>query len=99
MLGLRETAKQWNPRLVGEKVSFDQYKFDNFVKEVYLDSQTDIGLLSGAPSDDSDKWFLGNGQLAEARAVVNAVAGSRRLLCHAIFTPGQPGRRSRRSTV
>jgi len=91
LLGLRELAKQWNPRLQGEQVSFDRYKFDNFVKEVYLDSQTDVGLLSGAPSDDLDKWFLSNRQLAEARAVVNAVAGSRRLLCHAVFTPGQPG--------
>jgi predicted TIM-barrel fold metal-dependent hydrolase len=91
LLGLRELAKQWNERLRGEQVSFDRYKFDNFVKEIYLDSQTDVGLLSGAPSDNLDDWFLSNRQLAEARAVVNAVAGSRRLLCHAIFTPGQPG--------
>lgn len=91
LLGLREMAKAWNPRLAGERVSFDRYKFDNFVKEVFLDSQTDVGLLSGAPSDDLDNWFLSNGQLAEARALVNAVAGSRRLLCHAVFTPGQPG--------
>ena len=91
LLGLRELAKQWNDRLQGEQVTFDKYKFDNFVKEVYLDSQTDIGLLSGAPSDDLDNWFLSNRQLAEARAVVNAVAGSRRLLCHSVFTPGRPG--------
>jgi uncharacterized protein len=91
LLGLREIAKQWNPRLRNEKPSFDHYKFDNFVKEVFLDSQTDVGLLSGAPSESLDDWFLSNSQLAEARAVVNAVAGSRRLLCHSIFTPGQPG--------
>jgi predicted TIM-barrel fold metal-dependent hydrolase len=91
LLGLRELAKRWNDRLANEQVSFDKYKFDNFVKEVYLDSQTDIGLLSGAPADNPDDWFLSNRQLAEARAVVNAVAGSRRLLCHAVFTPGRPG--------
>ncbi|MCU0835286.1 MAG: amidohydrolase [Chromatiaceae bacterium] len=91
LLGLREIAKAWNPRLKGEKPSFDHYKFDNFVKEVFLDSQTDIGLLSGAPSENLDNWFLSNRQLAEARAVVNAVAGSRRLLCHSVFTPGWPG--------
>lgn len=91
LLGLREQAKRWNPALEGEKVTFEKYKFDNFVKEVFLDSQTDVGLLSGAPSDDLDDWFLSNDQLAQARRVVNAVAGSRRLLCHAVFTPGRPG--------
>lgn len=91
LLGLRRLAKRWNARLEREQVSFDKLKFDNFVKEIFLDSQTDIGLLSGAPSDDPDLWFLSNDQIAEARAVINAVAGSRRLLCHSIFTPGRKG--------
>ena len=36
-------------------------------------------------------WFLTNEMKAEARARVNREAGSRRLLSHAIFTPGYPG--------
>jgi uncharacterized protein len=91
LLALRQLAKRWNPALDGEKVTFDRYKLDNFLKEVFLDSQTDAGLLSGAPADNPDNWFLSNDQMAEARAVVNAVAGSRRLLCHSVFTPGRPG--------
>jgi predicted TIM-barrel fold metal-dependent hydrolase len=91
LLGLRRQARRWNPQLRDEEVSFEKYKFDNFLKEVYLDSQTHVGLLSGAPSDNPDYWFLSNDQIAEARRVVNAVAGSRRLLCHSVFTPGRPG--------
>ncbi|NIR31054.1 MAG: amidohydrolase family protein [Gammaproteobacteria bacterium] len=91
LLGLRDYAKRLNPDLRGEKVDFDAFKFDNFVKEVYLDSDTHVGLLSGAPSDKPEHWFLTNDQMARARAVVNAIAQSRRLLCHAVFTPGQPG--------
>ncbi|MGD2082471.1 MAG: amidohydrolase family protein [Chromatiales bacterium] len=91
LLGLRRVAKRWNPALRDESVSFERYKFDNFLKEVYLDSQTHVGLLSGAPSDNPDYWFLTNDQIAEARRVVNAVAGTRRLLCHSVFTPGRPG--------
>lgn len=92
LLGLRRFAKEhWNPRLEGEKVTFKQFQFENFLKEVYLDSQTTLGLLSGAPADNPDNWFLSNNQIAEARQLVNAVAGSRRLLSHAIITPGRPG--------
>src|SRR5207249_3633214 len=43
------------------------------------------------PSDIPQDWFLTNEMKAEARARVNRDAGSRRMLSHAIFTPGQPG--------
>lgn len=79
LLGLRENAKRWNPALAGEEVTFEDLQFENFIKEVYLDSETKLGLLSGAPSDESKNWFLTNDQIARAREVVNAVAGSRRL--------------------
>lgn len=71
--------------------SLADVKFENYVKEIYLDSDTSIALLSGAPSDIPEDWFLTNGQIAAARAQVNDYAGSKRLYSHAIFTPGQPG--------
>lgn len=45
-------AAHWNPDMKKEPVGMglDRYKFDNFLKEVYLDSDTRVGLLSGAPS-------------------------------------------------
>jgi hypothetical protein len=58
---------------------------------MWLDSDTKIAALSGAPSDIPADWLLQNGEIANARARVNAFAGSRRLLSHFIFTPGQPG--------
>jgi hypothetical protein len=48
-------------------------------------------LISSAPSDIEQDWFLTNEQMAEARKKINDEAGSRRVFCHAIFTPGQPG--------
>jgi predicted TIM-barrel fold metal-dependent hydrolase len=76
-----------------EKVGFgiDRYKFDNFLKEVYLDSDTRIGLLSGAPFDDPNKWFLTNDQIKEAAMTVNSIAGTQRLLFHSLITPKQAG--------
>lgn len=89
--GLRRYARSWNRDLFNDKDTLQQLKFENFVDEVFLQSQTKIGLLSGAPSDDPEKWFLTNDEIARTRSVINSIAGSRRLLGHAIFTPGQPG--------
>jgi predicted TIM-barrel fold metal-dependent hydrolase len=88
----RFAAKHWNPGMLKElKIELLRYKFENFLKEIYLDSDTKVALLSGAPFDDPTKWLLSNDQMAKARELVNRIAGSRRLLCHAVFTPGQKG--------
>jgi predicted TIM-barrel fold metal-dependent hydrolase len=81
----------WNPALVGTEQTIEDLKFANYYKEVFLDSDTKVALLSGAPSDIPQDWFLTNEMKAEARARVNREANSRRMLSHAIFTPGQPG--------
>jgi predicted TIM-barrel fold metal-dependent hydrolase len=81
----------WNPELVGKPQTIEDLKFDNYLKEVFFDSDTKIALISSAPSDVAADWFLTNQMAAQARARVNALLGSRRMLSHAIFTPGQPG--------
>jgi predicted TIM-barrel fold metal-dependent hydrolase len=81
----------WNPALVGKPQTIEDLKFANYFKEIYLDSDTKVALISGSPSDIPQDWFLTNEMKAEARAKVNKEAGSRRMLSHAIFTPGQPG--------
>jgi predicted TIM-barrel fold metal-dependent hydrolase len=81
----------WNPDLAGRPQSLEDLKFDNYMKEIFLDSDTKIALVSSAPSEVKEDWFLTNPMIAAARARVNAEAGSRRLLSHAIFTPGQLG--------
>jgi len=81
----------WNPELSGKPQSLDDLKFDNYLKEVFYDSDTKIALISSAPSDVAADWFLTNQMTAGARARVNDLLGARRMLSHAIFTPGQPG--------
>ena len=84
-------AQHWNPAMLKDiGLELSRYRFENFLKEVYLDSDTKVALLSGAPFDDPKWWLLSNDQIARARAAVNKVAGSRRLLAHSVFTPGQP---------
>jgi hypothetical protein len=81
----------WNPELKGKKQTIEDLKFNNYYKEIYLDSDTKVALISSSPSDIAQDWFLTNEMMAQARDKINRHAGSRRMLTHAIFTPGQPG--------
>ena len=92
-IAMREAVGQagWNKALSGKEQTIADLKYDNYVKEMFLDSDTKIVLISSAPSDLEQDWFLTNQMMADARKKVNERFGSRRLFCHAIFTPGQPG--------
>jgi uncharacterized protein len=91
LLDLAKFAQQhWNPALAAPN-DLARYKFANFVKEIFADSDTKVALLSGAPFDDPTWDLLTNDQIAMARASINRVAGSRRLLGHSVFTPKRAG--------
>jgi uncharacterized protein len=94
LMGLAKYAAQnWNPSMRSDPVGMGlaRYKFDNFLKEIYLDSDTRVGLLSGAPFDDPKNWFLSNDQIKQASLTVNSIAGTQRLLFHSLVTPKQAG--------
>jgi hypothetical protein len=81
----------WNPELAGKPQTVEDLKYPTWFKEIYLDSDTKVALISGSPSEIPQDWFLTNDMKRDARSRVNAWAGSRRLLSHAIFAPGYPG--------
>jgi uncharacterized protein len=81
----------WNKQLSENEQTLEDLKYENYVKEIFLDSDTKIALISSAPSDIESDWFLTNEQMAQAREKVNTRAGAKRLYAHAIFTPGRPG--------
>src|SRR5262247_4295661 len=91
LLDLAKYAKKnWNPALAGEN-DLARFKFENYVKEIFVDSDTKVALLSGAPFDDQTWDLLSNDQIAAARAALNKISGSRRMLGHAVFTPKRAG--------
>jgi predicted TIM-barrel fold metal-dependent hydrolase len=81
----------WNPALAGKPQTLDDLKFANYFKEVFLDSDTKVALISGSGSEEPRDWFLTNEMKADARAEVNRKAGTQRMFSHAIFMPGMPG--------
>lgn len=53
----------WNKDLSEKEQTIDDLKYDNYIKEVFLDSDTKIALISSAPSDIEQDWFLTNEQM------------------------------------
>ena len=78
----------WNAALREKEQTIEDLMFQNYIKEIYLDSDTKVACISGAPSEKPEDWFLTNKMKADTRATVNAISGSRRMMSHAIFTPG-----------
>jgi uncharacterized protein len=80
LLGLAVfAAEHWNPALTNkEKTDLYYYKFENYVRQIFLNSDTSVALLSGAPFDDPSWWLLPNEQIIEAVGMVNKIAGTRR---------------------
>jgi predicted TIM-barrel fold metal-dependent hydrolase len=81
----------WNKTLAEKEQTIEDLKYANYIKEMFLDSDTKIALISSAPSEIEHDWFLTNEMMRDAREKVNKEAGSRRLMSHIIFTPGRPG--------
>ncbi len=81
----------WNPALRGREQTLEDLKFANYLKEIFLDSDTKVACISGSPSEEPRDWFLTNEMKRDARATVNAIAGTKRLFAHGIITPGYPG--------
>lgn len=78
------------PEITGD-ITIADIKFDNFVKEVFFDSDTTVGILTSATADNPQFEFISNAQMSSEAARLNELCGSRRLLNHALFSPGKDG--------
>lgn len=84
-------AENWNPALQDEELTLAYYKFDNYMRQIFVNSDTKIALLSGAPFDDPSWNFMSNDAIVDTVALVNKLAGTRRMFGHHVITPGQEG--------
>ena len=84
-------SEHWNPDIKKRPMTIARMKFENYLREVFMDSDTKLALLSSATFDNPDYYFLFNDQIRDARSLVNSVAGSKRLFAHTVISPGQPG--------
>ncbi|MGE0468708.1 MAG: amidohydrolase family protein [Nitrospira sp.] len=82
---IRETGL--NPKLAGDQGSIDDLSWKNFVKEVFFDSETSIGLISTPPGPYPQEAVVPPKEMAHIRDEINRLAGSQRMLAHGLVTP------------
>jgi hypothetical protein len=61
-----------------------------FVREIFLDSDTDAGVLTFVPTSES-KMPLSHAEASATQQIVNAMPGNQRLLLHGRVIPNLPG--------
>jgi predicted TIM-barrel fold metal-dependent hydrolase len=88
-LELRRRARRWNPDLPADRLDMQDLYLENFIKEVFLDSDTAVAVLSGIPSATDADNVLPPALIAETRAVVNRLAASERVLTHGLVAPNK----------
>ena len=87
LVGLRRQARRMNPKLAADKGTLDDLSWANMVKEVFLDSETDIGLISTPPGPYPQEAVVPPKEMTHIRDEINRVTQSRRMLAHGLITP------------
>ncbi|HEX2060460.1 MAG TPA: amidohydrolase, partial [Thermoanaerobaculia bacterium] len=80
-------AMMGNPDLKGRTHAWDDLYLANYVKEIFLDSDTVVAVITGLPSRSESQNVLPAADMVETRAQVNGLARSRRLIAHGLFSP------------
>jgi hypothetical protein len=91
ILRLRQLGKTWNPDLANKTPEMEDLYLENFIKEIFLDSDTTVAVLSSAwmPGKPDATVLISPDEMVESRAVVNRLAASRRLLAHGLVAPNR----------
>jgi predicted TIM-barrel fold metal-dependent hydrolase len=87
ILSARQMAGQFNPALKGKDAQLTDLYFENYVKEVFLDSDTAVACVSGVPAETEDQEILPPDQMVRTRNLVNQLARSQRMMSHGLFSP------------
>jgi predicted TIM-barrel fold metal-dependent hydrolase len=87
LLGLRKQARRMNPQLASDRGTLADLAWENFVKEVFLDSETAIGLISTPPGPYPQDAVVPPKEMAHIRDEINRMTQSRRMLAHGLITP------------
>ncbi|MEX2221645.1 MAG: amidohydrolase family protein [Candidatus Rokuibacteriota bacterium] len=87
LLGLRRGSRRLNPKLAADQGTLADLAWSNMVKEVFFDSETDIGLISTPPGPYPQEAVVPPREMTHIRDEINRVTQSRRMLAHGLITP------------
>jgi len=86
-LDVRRGAADINPELGKRKQELTDLYLENYIKEVFLDSDTTVACISGVPMLPESKAILPPDAMVRTRYLVNELARSQRMVSHGLFSP------------
>ena len=87
LMNFRRIARDWNPELKKRQPRQEDLFLANFIKEIFLDSETDLALISGVPSVEDSDNILPPDKMVKTRSLINQLAGSQRMVSHGLIAP------------
>jgi hypothetical protein len=85
-LDLRRTGSRIIPELAGAVTPEDLY-LQNYIKEVFLDSDTSVACISGVPAATEDLNTLPYAEMVRTRDWINRITNSQRMVSHGLLMP------------
>lgn len=86
--GYRAAGAAWgNKDLVGREHTWQDLYLANYIKEMFLDSDTSMAVITGLPAKTDDQNVLTPNEMIETRTQINGIARSKRLIAHGLFSP------------
>lgn len=82
----RVPAEKYNPALRGHKHKHEDLGIENFIKEIFFDSDTVMGLISGIPQKPNQN-ILPVERMVETKNKINQLAGCQRMISHGLVAP------------
>ena len=76
-----------NPKLAGDSGTMADLSWENFIKEVFLDSDTSIALISTPPGPYPWKSVVPPKEMTHIRDEINRLTNSQRMLAHGLVMP------------
>jgi predicted TIM-barrel fold metal-dependent hydrolase len=70
----------------GETDKMVCYDREHYVRELFVNSDTDVAILSAVPAQEPDQP-LGRQEMSETKGIIDALKGSPRLLTHGLVLP------------
>src|SRR6266852_9030403 len=87
LLDLRATAREMNPALKNRELRIEDIYLENYIKEVFLDSETDMVALSALPGTSEETDVLTPEVIYKSRSWINELTSSPRVISHGYFSP------------
>jgi predicted TIM-barrel fold metal-dependent hydrolase len=87
VVSMRNTAANMNPALKGRKGKIEDAYIENYIKEIFLDSETDMVALSALPGESEETDVLTPEVIYKSRTWINQLTSSPRVISHGYFSP------------